>query len=126
MRRSIYPLRLRPMLMEEARNVAKSGGLSLNQLINVAVEEKLAALQTVNRFQERIRREGRWETVQILGRVGIQNPPMKSEERPSGESKPHTTVAPELERAGQFGKAFGWATPQFGKLKKRLERMNSR
>jgi hypothetical protein len=126
MRKSIYPLRLRPALMEEARDVAKSGGLSLNQLINVAVEEKLAALRTVNRFQERIRREGRWETVQILGRVGIQNHPMEGEERPSGESKAHATAPPDLERAGQFGKAFGWATPQFGKLKRRLERMNPR
>ena len=126
MKRRNYPLRLRPALMEEARNVAKSGGLSLNQLINVAVEEKLAALRTVNRFHERIRREGRWETVQILDRVGIQNHPMEGEERPSDESKAHTTAPPDLKRAGQFAKAFGWATPQFGKLKRHLEKTRGR
>ena len=126
MKRRNYPLRLRPALMEEARNVAKSGGLSLNQLINVAVEEKLAALRTVNRFHERIRREGRWETVQILGRVGIQNHPMEGEEHLIGGSQVQPAPLPASERVGQFSKAFGWATPQFGKLKRHLEKTRGR
>jgi hypothetical protein len=43
MRRSNVALRLRPSLLEEARRVAESEGVALNQLINVAVAEKLSA-----------------------------------------------------------------------------------
>ena len=124
MGRSKYPLRLRPSLMEEAREAAKSGGISLNQLINVAVEEKLVALLTVNRFQQRIRRQGRWETVHLLEPVGTHSPTTKGEAHVTDGSQPHTSAPPELERAAQFPNAFGWATPQFGMLKRRLERMN--
>jgi hypothetical protein len=126
MRRSIYPLRLRPALMEEARNAAKSGGLSLNHLINVAVEEKLAALCIVNRFQERIRREGRWETVELLNRVEIKNPPMEAEKRSIGGPQAHAKAPSDSQRTENFPNAFGWANPQFGQLKKRLNRFRHR
>ena len=61
MRISSYSLRLQPSLMEEAREVARSEGVSLNQLFNVAVAEKLATVRTERGFKERIRRAGRWE-----------------------------------------------------------------
>ena len=44
MRRSNVALRLQPSLLDEARRVAESEGVALNQLINVAVAEKLSAL----------------------------------------------------------------------------------
>ena len=37
MRRSNVALRLQPSLLEEARKVAQSEGVAVNQLINVAV-----------------------------------------------------------------------------------------
>lgn len=42
---SNYPLRLQASLMAEARKVAKAEGVSLNQFINVAVAEKVAAVR---------------------------------------------------------------------------------
>src|SRR5712692_4258629 len=74
MRISSYSLRLQPSLMEEAREVARSEGVSLNQLFNVAVAEKLATVRTERGFQERIRRAGRWEPEQTPDRAGIRNP----------------------------------------------------
>jgi hypothetical protein len=46
MRRSNVALRLQTSLLEEARRVAEGEGVALNQLINVAVAEKLFALRT--------------------------------------------------------------------------------
>ncbi len=44
--KSNIALRLQTSLLEEARRVAESEGVALNQLINVAVAEKLSALRT--------------------------------------------------------------------------------
>jgi hypothetical protein len=43
MRKSNVALRLQPSLYEEAKRVAEAEGVALNQLINVAVAEKLSA-----------------------------------------------------------------------------------
>ena len=53
MRKSNVALRLQTSLLEEARRVANSEGVALNQLINVAVAEKLSALRTEDYFCER-------------------------------------------------------------------------
>ena len=82
MRRSNFALRLQPSLMEEARKAAESEGVALNQLINVALAEKVSALRTEEYFQERIRRADRAETLRILDRAGKGNPPMKGDELP--------------------------------------------
>lgn len=82
MRRNNFALRLQPSLMEEARKVAESEGVALNQLINVALAEKLSALRTEEYFQERIRRANRSETLRILGRSGKGKPPMEGDEVP--------------------------------------------
>jgi predicted HicB family RNase H-like nuclease len=44
MRKSNFALRLQPSLLEELRGVAEAEDTTLNQFINVAVAEKLAAL----------------------------------------------------------------------------------
>ena len=54
MRRSNFALRLQPSLLDEARKLAESEGVALNQLINVAVAEKVSALRT----EEYLRSEG--------------------------------------------------------------------
>jgi hypothetical protein len=61
-----YPLRLQPSLMAEARKVAKSERVSLNQLINVCVAEKLSALRAEESFQERFLRVAPAGILQIL------------------------------------------------------------
>jgi hypothetical protein len=116
MRRNNFALRLQPSLMEEARKVAESEGVALNQLINVALAEKLSALRTEEYFQERIRRADRAETLRILDRSGKGKPPMERDEL-SPES------AADGLRAGKRSKPPGRASSQFGKLKKRLEKV---
>ena len=46
MKKSNFALRLQRSLMEEAKKVAKAEGVAVNQLINVAVAEKVSALRT--------------------------------------------------------------------------------
>lgn len=53
---SNYALRLLSSLKAEAEKVAAAEGTTLNQFINVAVAEKLAALRTERYFQERAER----------------------------------------------------------------------
>lgn len=52
MKKSNFALRLQPSLMEEAKKVAKAEGVAVNQLINVAVAEKVSALRTEEYFAE--------------------------------------------------------------------------
>jgi len=61
-----YPLRLMPSLMAEARVVAKSERISLNQLINICVAEKLSALRAERSFYERVLRAAPAGILQIL------------------------------------------------------------
>jgi hypothetical protein len=52
--------------MAEARRVAKSEAVSLNQFINLAVAEKLSAMRAERYFQERILRVAPAGFLQIL------------------------------------------------------------
>jgi hypothetical protein len=83
MRRSNFALRLQPSLMEEARKTAESEGVALNQLINVAVAEKLSALRTAEYFRERGNRSDRTETLRILKVAGKDNSPVEGDELPN-------------------------------------------
>ena len=82
MRRSNFALRLQSSLIEEARKVAESEGVALNQLINVALAEKISTLRTEEYFLERAARANRAETLRILSRAGRDNPPMEGDELP--------------------------------------------
>ncbi len=153
MRRSSYPLRLLPSLMEEARRAAASEGVSLNQLINVAVAEKVSALRMEIYLHERIRRAHHEEALRIFDRALGGNPQMEGDEHlPGGrpfaaegkqvqpapvrgglqgfdkEPQPEVQPAPppNLKCAEETPKPYGWATPLFGKLKKHLDRMSPR
>ena len=83
MRRSNFALRLQPSLLDELRKAAEAEGVALNQLINVAVAEKVSALRTEDYFRERGRRANRAETLRILERAGKGNPPVKGDELPA-------------------------------------------
>ena len=82
MRRSNFALRLQPSLMEQARKAAEAEGVALNQLINVAVAEKVSALRTEEFFRDRASRADRQETLRILGRAGTGNDPVPGDELP--------------------------------------------
>jgi hypothetical protein len=85
MRRSNFALRLQPSLLEEARKAAELEGVALNQLINVAVAEKVSALRTQEYFLERAKRSDRKETLRILDRAGKGNRPVPGDELPGQE-----------------------------------------
>src|SRR5437016_14272748 len=94
MRKSNFALRLQPSLLNEARKLAEAEGVALNQLINVAVAEKVSALRTEEYFRERGRRADRAETLRILKRAGKGNPPMEGDELPlEWQKKPARKVA---------------------------------
>jgi hypothetical protein len=80
MRRSNVALRLQESLLEEARRVAASEGVALNQLINVAVAEKLSALRTEDYFRERASRANLTRAKRLLKRAGKNKPPIPGDE----------------------------------------------
>ena len=80
MRKSNVALRLQPSLLEEAKKVAAGEGVALNQLINVAVAEKLAAIRTESYFRERAARANPAKALEVLARAGKDNPPEPGDE----------------------------------------------
>ena len=58
----------------------ESEAVALNQLINVAVAEKLSALRTEDYFSERAARANVLKALRILKRAGVGNPPIKGDE----------------------------------------------
>lgn len=85
MRKSNFALRLQPSLLDEARRTADEEGVALNQLINVAVAEKLSAIRTESFFRERARRANIPEAIDILKRMGEGNSPIRGDELPHSE-----------------------------------------
>ena len=110
-----FPFRLMPSLMESARKAAKSEGVSVNQLFNVAVAEKLAVLRADTLFPGRIHRADRASSRRTVDPARPENPPVEAGEPVPGEHD-----------AGENRKAFGLATPQLGQLRKRLDKFGLR
>jgi hypothetical protein len=69
---SNYALRLQTSILDELRTVAEEEGTTINQFINVAVAEKLAALRTERYFQERSTRADRTDFLTILEKAGTE------------------------------------------------------
>ncbi len=80
MRKSNVALRLLPSLFEEAKRVAEAEGVGLNQLINVAVAEKLSALRTDDYFRARAAHGNVAKAKRILKRAGRGKPPVPGDE----------------------------------------------
>ena len=102
MRKSNFALRLQPSLLDEARRTADEEGVALNQLINVAVAEKLSAIRTESFFRERARHADIPEAIEILARMGKGNPPLKGDELPKSE-KLYASGTSHKRRAKQTG-----------------------
>jgi hypothetical protein len=81
MRKSNVALRLQESLLEDAKRVAESEGVALNQLINVAVAEKLSALRTETYFVERAQKADVEKAKTILARAGRGKPPVPGDEK---------------------------------------------
>jgi hypothetical protein len=73
-------LRLQASLLDEARRVAETEGVALNQFINVAVAEKLSALRTADYFRQRAERGDVGKAKRILKRAGRGNAPPAGDE----------------------------------------------
>jgi hypothetical protein len=80
MRKSNFALRLQPSLLQEARKLAESEGVALDQLINLAVAEKVSALRTESYIAERLARADLPKALRILKRAGVGQPPVKGDE----------------------------------------------
>ncbi len=79
---SSYTLRLESSFMDELRIVVEEEGTTLNQFINVAVAEKLAALRTERYFRERATRANREDFLAILEQAGMERA-IEGDELPS-------------------------------------------
>jgi hypothetical protein len=84
MRKSNFALRLQPSLLEEAR---KLEGVALNQLINVAVAEKLSALRTAGYFTARTARADIPKALKTLKQADVGKPPRKGDELPARKKR---------------------------------------
>ena len=82
MEKSNFALRLQPALLEEVRKLAKAEGVAVNQLINVAVAEKLSALRTEQHLAERAARGDLPAARRVLARAGVGQPPAPDDEMP--------------------------------------------
>ncbi len=82
MKKSNFALRLQPSLMEEAKKVARTEGVAVNQLINVAIAEKVSALRTEEYFAERAARGDIKKALNVLKRAGTGAPPLAGDEMP--------------------------------------------
>lgn len=74
MSKSNYALRLLPSLKAAAERVASREGASLNQFINVAVAEKLSALETEAFFRARASEARREDFLDFLDGAGDEPP----------------------------------------------------
>jgi hypothetical protein len=61
---------------------AKAEGVAVNQLINVAVAEKVSALRTEEYFAERAAKGDIKKAFQVLKRAGQGHPPIAGDELP--------------------------------------------
>jgi uncharacterized protein (DUF1778 family) len=81
MSKANYSLRLQPSLKAAAERIAGAEGTSLNQFINVAVAEKLSALETEAFFRSRANGSNRDAFLDFLDGAGTE-PPGKGDTLP--------------------------------------------
>ena len=97
MTQSNYPLRLQTSLLEEARKLAAKDGASVNQFINTAVAEKIAAMKTLDYLRERGARGNLAKALAILDRAGSE-PPREGDELEASLAENARAYAPEKRR----------------------------
>ena len=78
--------------------------MALNQLINVAVAEKLSALRTRAFFRARTRDANVPEAIEILNRLGKGNAPMKGDKLPETERQSSSGIGRKSSRKAAKGR----------------------
>ena len=71
---SAISVRLSKTLHESARDLAKEEDISLNQLITLALAEKISALKTESYFAERAERSSKKKFDRVLAKVSKRKP----------------------------------------------------
>lgn len=71
---SNYPLRLPESLMTEARKLAESEGVSINQFLSVLIAERIGELKALNYLRERAARADIGRARAILAKVPSRKP----------------------------------------------------
>ena len=75
-----YALRLQAWIEAEAERLAEAEDTTLNQFINLALAEKVAALRTADLFRERARRGDMRGALALLDQLGRDEPPRSGDE----------------------------------------------
>ena len=78
--KSNYALRMLASLKAEAERIAAADGTTLNQLINMAVAEKISALNTAAYINERGTRADVARALDLLEKAGRDEPPVAGDE----------------------------------------------
>jgi len=79
---SNYPLRLPEGLLDQARALAQSEGVSINQFLSTLIAERIGELKALHHVRARIARADRAKVAVVLGRVPDQAP-LDGDEMPS-------------------------------------------
>lgn len=87
MKQSNFALRLQPSLMDAARKLAKTEGVALNQLFNVAVAQLISSNSTVDYIAERAKRGNVDRALEILRKPRKGEPPREGDELPERWSR---------------------------------------
>ncbi len=87
---STLSLRLPESMHRKLGELASQEGISINQLINSAVAEKVAALMTEEYLDERARRGSRSKFEAVLAKIP-DRPPTAGDELPSRHQAPRRT-----------------------------------
>ena len=80
-------MRLQSSLLEQVRRLAEQEATSINQFINVAVAEKLSAMEVASYFRERAKRANIPEALALLDRLGTEPPRPGDELEPGGTGR---------------------------------------
>ncbi len=74
MSKSNYPLKAPASILAAARRAAERDGVSLNQFINTALAEKVAALEAEEVFTKRAVRADKARFLEVLAHIGPEPP----------------------------------------------------
>jgi hypothetical protein len=80
MRRNDVSLRLPPHLLDRVKQVAEAESISVNQLVTVAVAEKIARLDAEAFYRAREGRSNAGAGWRALERMGRNSPPVQGDE----------------------------------------------
>lgn len=80
MRRNNVSLRLPPHLLDRVKRLAEAESISVNQLVTVAVAEKIARLEAETFYRSREQRSEPGTGWRALERMGQNAPPVQGDE----------------------------------------------